>query len=412
MSRGEFKLRRDQLSKQLDGEDAVVLFSAKEDANRPYRQNSDFYYLTGFVEPESVAVLVPGRKEGEFVLFNRKRDRVKEVWCGPYAGQEGACMVFGADDAYPIERIDEILPNLLTDRKTVYSNVGPDDTRLKNWLDQRKSIDLGEVLHEMRLKKSPYELDIIRRAAEITAKGHLRAMQKCRPGIFEFELEAELLYEFTRLGGRLPAFETIVASGKNACTLHYSQNNKKMVAGELVLVDAGIQYDGYCTDVTRTFQVEGGFTPEQRAIYEIVLEARKRVVEEIKPGVLWNNLQSTAERIITEGLVNIGILRGNIESLLAQKSFKPFFMHKIGHWLGLDIHDVGGYGDKPCILRPNMVFTVEPGVYISPDIANIDDKWKGIGVRIEDNVLVTNNGSDVLTRKIPSDVTEIENIRK
>jgi len=421
MTKEEFRSRRDQLIKEIGSHSAAILFAAQENlfgvgVNYPYQQDSDFYYLTGFVEPDSVAVLIPGSNEGEFILFNRRSDPEKELWYGSYAGQGGACRDFGADRSFPISEIDTVLPRLLAGRETIYSNLHPNDPRYQKIKRSDKGpssrlVGIGKFLHKMRLKKSKHELDIIRRAVEITTKGHLRAMQKCRPGIYEYELEAELLYEFNRGGMRFPPYENIVASGVNACTLHYSKNSKKMVAGELVLVDAGVKYGNYCTDVTRTFPVDGSFTPEQRAIYEIVLKTQKEVIKGVRPGVLWSDLQVTADRTITEGLVDIGLLQGGVDSLLEQKSFKRFFMHKIG---GLDTHDVGDYiiNNQSVALEPGMLFTVEPGIYISPASTDIDDRWKGIGVRIEDDILVIDSGSEILTKEIPSDIVDLENLKK
>jgi len=420
----EFKLRREELLKRLGHNSVAIIFAAKECVRSggekyPYRQNSDFYYLTGFIEPESIAVLISGRSEGEFILFNRERDSVKELWHGERVGQERACSEFRADQAFAISEVDKILPQLLSGRDNVYFMVGLDkdfDQKVSFWLNQSRSplINLDKILHQMRLKKSQSELAIIRKAAEITAKGHLRAMQKCKPGMYEFELEAELLYEFIRLGGRHEAFETIVAGGKNACTLHYSKNDKKLVDGELVLVDAGVEYQYYCSDVSRTFPVGGRFNSKQRAIYEIVLNTQVEVIKQIRSGVKWDHLQFTAERVITEGLIEVGLLKGKIEDLLDKQNFKQFFMHKIGHWLGLDAHDVGEYrvNDQWCVLEAGMVFTVEPGIYITPEISGVDEKWFDIGVRIEDDILVTDDGCEILTKGVPKDVTEIEAVIK
>jgi Xaa-Pro aminopeptidase len=427
----DFKLRRNELLKQIGSHGAAIVFAAKEHIRSgteyyPYRQNSDFYYLTGFTEPESIAVFVPDREEGEFILFNRERDLEKELWCGVCIGQEGACCEFGVDQAFSIAEADVMLPQLLAGRERIYfNNVDSDrDFNLKvdSWINKARSyvrddiktlyklVNIGEILHERRLKKSQLELALMRRAAEITAEGYLRAMRKCRPGMHEFELESELLYEFMRLGGRYEAFKTIVGGGANACTLHYSKNTNKLIDGDLVLVDAGAEYKYYCADVSRTFPVNGKFTSEQSAIYEAVLEAQLEVIKQIRPGIRFNSLQSTAERVITGHLVALGLLEGKINDLLASQSFKPFFMHKIGHWLGLDVHDVGQYqvNDEWCILEPGMVLTIEPGIYIAPNVSFVEDKWRSIGVRIEDEVLVTENGCEILTDMIPKTISEIE----
>jgi Xaa-Pro aminopeptidase len=421
MQDSEFKLRRDELLKQIGSSSIAIIFAAKEHIRNgseyyPYRQNSDFYYLTGFTEPDSIAVFISGHSEGEFILFSQKRDSTKELWHGLCVGQEGACHDFGANQAFSIEEADILLPKLLADREHVYFNIGCDrdfDSRIDFWISQSKNTDaavlyklinLDKVLHEMRLKKTAHELELMRKAAEITAAGHLRAMQKCRPGMHEFELESELLYEFMRLGSRNMAFQTIVGGGANACTLHYSKNTSELIDGDLVLVDAGVEYKYYCADVTRTFPINGKFTPEQDAIYEAVLTAQLEVINQIRPGVEFNSLQLLAERVITEGLVKLGLLKGRVEDLVSGQSFKPFFMHKIGHWLGLDVHDVGEY---QLVLEPGMVFTVEPGIYIAPN-ALVDNKWLNIGVRIEDDILVTENGCDVLTNMLPKTAAEIE----
>jgi Xaa-Pro aminopeptidase len=422
MQNTEFKLRRDELLKRIGANDIAIAFAAKEYVRSgteyyPYRQNSDFYYLTGFTEPESIAVFIPGHKAGEFILFNRKRDEIKELWHGSCAGQEGVCCDFGVDQAFPIEEADVMLPQLLADRECVYCNVGCDpdfDAKINFWINQaklgvsHKLIDIGTILHEMRLKKNSHESELMHKAAEITAAGFLRAMQKCRSGMYEFELEAELLYEFMRLGGRHVAFQSIIGGGANACILHYAKNTDKLIDGELVLVDAGVEYNYYCADVTRTFPVNGKFTREQRAIYEAVLTTQLEVIKQIRPGIKFNSLQLLAAHVITERLVSLGLLEGRVDDLVAKQSYKPFFMHKIGHWLGLDVHDVGKYHiDDECTLEPGMVLTVEPGIYIMPDIS-VDNKWQNIGVRIEDDILVTENGCDVLTKMIPKTVAEIE----
>lgn len=425
MQNNEFKLRRDELLRQIGASSVAIVFAAKEHIRSgseyyPYRQNSDFYYLTGFTEPESIAVFIPGRKEGEFVLFNRRCDATKELWHGLCAGQEGACRDFGADQTFSIEEVDVLLPQWLVGRKHIYFNIGCDrdfDSRVDFWTSHdkipREMISIGEFLHEMRLKKKAHELALIHKAVEITAAGHLRAMQKCCPGMHEFELESELLYEFMRLGGRHNAFQTIVGGGANACTLHYSKNTNKLIDGDLVLVDAGVEYNYYCADVTRTFPINGKFTPEQRAIYEAVLTTQLEIIDQIRPGIRFHSLQLLAERIITEQLVELGLLAGRVDDLISSQSFKSFFMHKIGHWLGLDVHDVGKYhlGDESRILEPGMVLTIEPGIYIAPNTF-VEDKWRNIGVRIEDDILVTENGCDVLTKMIPKTVAEIEKVTK
>jgi Xaa-Pro aminopeptidase len=355
-------------------------------------------------------VLIPERRNGEFILFNRKSNPEKEIWDGAYICQNSVRKNFGADQSFAISEVDKILPSLIANHKNIHSNIDFDSSfhpKITSWLTKSHNlINIGIILHEMRLKKSLSELKIIRKAIEITAMGHLRAMQKCRPKIYEYELEAEILYEFIRLGGsHYAAFSTIVAGGINACTLHYSKNNKKLISGELVLIDAGARYEYYCADVSRTLPINGKFTKKQHIIYEIVLLAQMEVIKQIRPGVSWDQLQSSCERIITLGLADAKVLCGNINTLIAKQKFKPFFMHKIGHWLGLEPHDVGGYsvGNKWRILEPGMIFTVEPGLYI---------RSLNIGVRIEDNILVTNNGCEILTADIPKNISEIEKIMR
>lgn len=426
----EYKLRREKLLKKIGGNSAVIIFAAKElvrsgDVNYPYRQDSDFYYLTGWVEASSIAVLVPGIGDGEFVLFSREHDPEKEIWNGEYIGQEKACRLFGADRAFSMAEIDKILPQLLVGKKNIYFNLGFDyefAQKIKFWANQAEEIgstgpnhyeliNLNTVLHEERLRKDQAELVSMRAAAEITVSGHLRAMQSCKPGMYEFELEAELLYEFRRLGGACQAFAPIVAGGANCCTLHYAKNDGKLSAGELVLVDAGAEYKNYCADISRTYPINGIFSQEQRAIYEIVLAAQHEIIRAVRPGVAWHVLQGIAERVITEGLVGLGLLDGNVDDLLAKESFKPFFMHRFGHWLGLDVHDVGGYMVDGMwrALESGMVLTVEPGIYVGgKGVVDVDNKWCGIGVRIEDNILVTDNGFEVLTASLPKSVADIE----
>lgn len=425
----EFKIRRQKLLKELGNNSVAIIFAAKElagdnQANYPYRQNSDFYYLTGFIEPEAIALFIPNRSDGEFILFNRVHDSTKERWCGAYVGQEGACAKFGADQSFAIAEAEKLLPEFLAGQEKVYFDFGHDrdfDQQVISWINQTRStrssrslpyqlIRLGEILHRLRLKKSPTELANIRQAVAITTAGFLRAMQKCQPGSYEFELAAELLYEFSCQNSR-EAFTTIVAGGNNACTLHYARNDQQLLAGELVLIDAGAEYEHYCSDISRTFPVDGRFTPEQRAIYEIVFNTQLAVIKEIAPGISWDHLQATAEKVMTAGLKELGLLQGGLDDLLAKQEFKKFFMHKVGHWLGLDTHDVGPYftnSGESLIIEAGMVFTVEPAIYISSDLSLVADRWLGMGVRVEDDVLVTANGCELLTAKLPKTVDEIE----
>lgn len=425
MKKQELKLRREHLLKVIDSDSVIVLFSAKEhirsgDVKYPFRQDSDFYYLTGFIEPDSVAVLISGKKGSEFVLFSSGYDGVKELWGEGRLSQKEVCLEFGADRSYSTCRIDEVLPSLLKGKSNIYLNGKIDEEngkKLKFWANEANQdleyrfYDIGKFLHQIRLKKSKFELGFMRKAIEATAKGHIRAMQKCCPGMHEFELEAEMLYEFKRNNCQV-AYETIVAGGRNGCILHYSKNSDVLVDGDLVVLDAGAEYGCYCADVTRTFPINGRFSSEQKAVYELVLRAQNEIIKHVRPGVSWDHLQFIAEWVIKDGLVRLGILSGDVEELCNKKRFKPFFMHKFGHWIGLDVHDVGGYlvGDKCRVLEPGMVFTVEPGVYLRDGEVDLDEKWRGIGIRIEDNVLVTDVGCEVLTDQIPKKITEIERL--
>lgn len=428
----DYGLRRKKLMEHM-GENSIAIFNAAKEYLRtgstvyPYRQESDFYYLTGFDEADAVAVLVPGRPEGEFILFNKVRDPSKEIWTGRIVGQEGACAEYGVDQAFPIDNLDSMLPQLLAGRKNVYYKIGRDacfDARLMGWINKLRNgvrdgvqtpnefINVEKFLHEMRLCKSHAEIQIMRRAGEITAKAHLAAMQACSAGMYEYELEAVVLHEFTKHGGRYQSFETIVGGGRNSCTLHYCKNNETLIDGELVLLDAGVEYDYYSADITRTFPVNGRFTAEQKAIYQIVLDAQLAVIAMIKPGVRWDMLQLKAEEVITKGLVDLGLLNGDVTELLEKKAFKSFFMHKIGHFIGIDDHDVGEYKPQNSwrVLEPGMLFTVEPGVYIAADLTWVDTKWRNIGVRIEDDILVTEEGCEVLTAGVPKSISEVESV--
>lgn len=426
----EFVGRRRYLLDQIGNDGVGIVFSAAESLRNgtiqyPYRQNSDFYYLTGFREPESVAVFIPGRKDGEYVLFTRDYDPIQEVWVGHRAGQEGACSDYGAEQAFSIHKIDEIMPKLLTNKHVLYFNLERGykkfDPRIMEWLSAADKvreggnipyefINIGKIVNGMRLCKSEAEISLIRKAAAISKMAYLRMMHACRPEMFEHELEAELLYEFIKNGGRYQAFETIVGGGANGCVLHYVDNDEKLVNGELVLVDAGVEYEYYSADVTRTFPINGRFNEEQKAIYQAVLDAQLKVIDEIRPGVKWNHLEETAERTITQKLLELGLLCGNLDDLLSKRAFRAFYMHHIGHLLGLDNKDVGLYRpDDWMALKSGMVFTVEPGIYIS-ESENVDKKWWNIGVRIEDNILVTEHGCEVLTKDIPKTIDAIEKV--
>jgi Xaa-Pro aminopeptidase len=431
MSPREFAKRRKQLMRIM-GKGAIAILPAapvrlrNRDVDYAYRQDSDFHYLTGFSEPESVAVLIPGRKHGEYVLFCREKDPVRETWDGRRAGPEGVVEHFGADDGFPIGDIDDILPGMIEQCERVYYTMGvhPEfDNRLMGWLNTLRSqvgkgthtpqefVVLDHVLHDMRLYKSRSEISAMRRSAKIAASAHVRAMKTCRPGMKEFEVEAEFLHEFRRKGTE-PSYQPIVGGGENGCILHYTENNDRLDDGDLVLIDAGCEYDYYASDITRTFPVNGRFTSEQRAIYDVVLEAQTAAIENIRPGLHCKVAHEAAVKAVTRGLVKLGILKGKVPALIKSEAYKRFFMHGTGHWLGLDVHDVGDYkvGDQWRVLEPGMVLTVEPGIYIPSGSKGVAKKWWGIGVRIEDDVVVTRDGHDVLSRDVPKDPDDIEKL--
>jgi Xaa-Pro aminopeptidase len=394
------------------------------DTDYPFRADSDFYYLTGFAEPNAVAVLRPG-KQKPFALFVLPRDPLQETWNGRRAGPEGVKRHYGADEAYSIERFDEELPRLLAGADRIFLAPGkyPEfDAKVNAIVDgfRRRSrtgvrppamvADLRAVLHEMRLVKPTDDLKALRRAALVSAAGHLAAMRACRPGMMEYEIEAVLDYVFKRNGARFAGYNHIVASGPNATILHYHENNRRMQSGDLLLVDAGAEVELFSGDITRTYPVSGRFSPEQRQIYRLVLAAQKAVIRRIRPGLTYNRLQETAVRMLTRGLRDLGILRGQVPSLIRQEKYKPFYMHGVSHWLGMDVHDVGSYrnGKRWRELEPGMVLTVEPGLYFSPGQPGVPRAYQGIGVRIEDDVLVTRNGNEVLTAAVPKELAEIE----
>jgi Xaa-Pro aminopeptidase len=428
----EYAKRRKQLMQKIGSTGILILPTGpvarrNGDYDYPFRQSSDFYYLTGFEEPEALLLLIPHRKKGEFVLFNRAKDRATEIWEGLRAGQEGACKHYGVDEAYPISELAHKLPELLDGRSEIHYALGtdkPTDTLLIDTLNKLRSkvrngiqspfalLDITHTLHEMRLIKSPGEIALMRKVAEISADAHIRAMKMCKPGINEYQLEAELLHEFQRHGARFPAYTSIVGSGANTCILHYNSNNQMVQEGDMVLIDAGAEYHNYAADITRTFPANGRFSAEQRAVYEIVLAAQEAGIKSIRPGAPWTIVQSTMLKIITQGLVDLGLLKGKVKDLIEKEAYFPFYMHKSGHWLGLDVHDVGRYKaeGKWRTFEPGMVLTVEPGIYISADIPGVPKRWHNIGIRIEDDVLVTETGTEVLSKKVPKTIAEIEKL--
>ena len=395
------------------------------DVDYPFRQHSDMLYMTGFSEPEAVLVLIPGREHGESILFCQARDENIERWTGEITGPERARQLYGVDDAFPINDIDEILPGLLENQRRVYHSMGEDrdfDDRLLRWLHgfsgYRQSgghspgefVQLGQYLHELRLFKSQTELALMRRGADITIKAHERLMCSITPGQYEYQLEAELLHQFMIMGARHAAYPCIVGSGDNACVMHYVANNRRMEDGDLVLVDAGCEHEGYASDVTRTLPVNGRFSTPQREIYDIVLAAHEAARREIQPGNHWNQPHMAAMRAVTEGLVGLKILEGDIDALMEDEAYRPFTMHRIGHWLGLDVHDVGEYRveEQWRVFEQGMVMTVEPGIYLGRDLSGVPERYRGIGVRIEDDVLLTRKGHEVLTDALVRDAAGIE----
>ncbi len=426
----EYAKRRKELMQKVGPNGIVILPAAPEaprngDAFYAYRQNSDFYYLTGFEEPEAVLVLAPKRKEGEFILFNRVRDRAREIWDGPRAGQEGAVKDFLADESFPYSELENVLPELLAGRESIHYTLGKNrdfDKTILNCLNNVRAkiragaqsptsfVDIGPSLHEMRLFKSAAEAEVMQKAVDITTKAHARAMQVCKPGMYEYQLEAELMYEFQRHGARSAAYNSIVGAGRNSCILHYVNNNHKIADGDLVLIDAGCEYQNYASDITRTFPANGRFSAEQRAIYELVLESQMAAIKAVKPGAAWTAPQTVIVKIITQGLIDLGILKGNLDDLIENEAYFPFYMHRSGHWLGLDVHDVGRYrvDNKWRTMQPGMVLTVEPGIYISADIPGVHKRWHNIGVRIEDDVMVTEGGRHNFSQNIPKSIADVE----
>lgn len=430
MNEKEFAKRRKQLMRMIGDESIAILPSAparmrSRDIEYRYRQDSDFYYLTGFAEPDSVAVLAPGRNNGEFVLFCRERDSRRERWDGSRSGPDGAVENYAANDAFPIDDIDDILPGLMESRKSVYYTMGAYadfDQHVVEWVNSLRSrgasgihtphefVALDHLLHDMRLYKSRAEISAMRKAAKIAVRAHSRAISRIRPGLYEYEVEAEYIHEFRASNATL-SYSPIVGAGVNACTLHYIDNNMLIDDGDLVLIDAGCEFDYYASDVTRTVPVGGRFTPEQRAIYEIVLEAQTAAIEKTCVGNHWNDPHDAAVRVITRGLKKIGLLDGSLPALIRDEAYREFFMHRTGHWLGMDVHDVGDYkvGDEWRLLEPGMVTTVEPGIY-TPGNHKVARRWRNIGVRIEDDVAVGKNGPDVLSKGLAKDPDDVERL--
>jgi Xaa-Pro aminopeptidase len=431
MDRKEFARRRRQFMRMI-GKDAIAILPAAPvrhrngDIEYAYRQDSHFYYLSGFPEPDAVAVLVPGRPQAEYLLFVREHDALRESWDGARAGTEGAVEQYGADDAFPIEDIDEILPGLMEQRSQIFYSMGTHldfDPRIMSWVNGLRAqsrqgagglqefVALNHVLDDMRLYKSRPEQASLRRAAQIAVGAHRRAIRFARPGRMEYEVMAEVLHEFRSHNADI-SYQPIVGGGANACVMHYRDNDQPLCDGDLLLLDAGCEHDYYASDITRTFPVSGRFTAVQRAVYEVVLEAQLAAIDKVRSGNHWNDPHEAAVRVVTQGLAKLGLLKGSIPKLIKEQAYLPFFNHRTGHWLGLDVHDVGDYkvGGEWRVLEPGMALTVEPGIYIRPS-PKIPREFWNIGIRIEDEVLVTRGAPEVLTGALEKTPDAIEALR-
>ena len=426
----EYSARRKELMSLMHSNSIAIISAAPErvrsrDTHHPYKQNVNLSYLCGFPESESVLVLIPGRAQGEMVLFCRDKDPLRETWDGYREGPEGAVSNFGADDAFPIADIDDILPNLIEGKDRLYYAIGKDpefDRHLMDWVNHVRNqrgngalppgefVDLDHFINEMRLFKTAGELKIMRKAAEISVSAHSRAMKASKPGLFEYQLQAEIEHEFAVHGSAGAAYTSIVGGGKNGCILHYIENRDALKDGDLVLIDAGCEYQNYAADITRTFPVNGKFSDEQAAIYDIVLQAQTDAIAVIGPGIEYNKTNEATVLAITQGLVDLGILHGDVDELIASEAHREFYMHGAGHWLGMDVHDVGDYkiDGQWRVYEPGMVVTIEPGIYIAPGNPNVDKKWHGIAVRIEDDIVVTKDGNENITAGVPKKRDEIE----
>ena len=430
MKSTEFLRRRRQLMHML-GDDAIAILPTSleqirnRDVLQPFRPDSDFYYLTGFPEPEAVAVLMPGRRHAQYILFCRERDPARELWDGRRAGLEGAVETYGADDAFPYSDLDDILPGLLEQRERVFYAMGCNsdfDQRVSGWVNQVRArsragvhaptefIALDHYLHDMRLYKSRSEVATMRRAAKLSAAAHKELMRTTRPGDMEYQLAARFSHHCQMHGARELAYPSIVGGGNNGCVLHYVENSDALQDGELVLIDAGCELECYASDITRTFPVSGRFSEPQRALYQLVLDAQLAAIDKVRQGNHWNDPHDAAVRVLTRGLLRLGLLKGTLAKALKNESYKKFYMHRTGHWLGMDVHDVGDYkiDGHWRQLEPGMILTVEPGLYIPRGMRGVAKKWQGIGIRIEDDVLVTKSEPDVLTRDVPKSVDDIE----
>ncbi|MHB1615795.1 MAG: aminopeptidase P N-terminal domain-containing protein [Metallibacterium sp.] len=424
----EYARRRRELMR-MAGADAAILLAAAPprlrngDTTWPYRQDSDFLYLSGFDEPAAVLALLPGRRAGQSVLFCREREPAQERWDGAWRGPEGAVRELGLDDAFPFADIDDILPGMLEGRARLYCHFGREaafDAQLLAWLRRLRAtqgvaqapqemLALGHLLHELRLFKSPAELGLLRHAASIGMDAHRVAWAALAPGVPEFAIEADFVHALRRAGA-LPSYPPIVAGGRNACVLHYARNDAPLRDGDLLLLDAGAEWQGYASDITRTLPVNGRFNPAQRALYQLVLDAQRAALAVIRPGQGWEAFHQAARDVLIEGLCALGLLKGTPAQALASGSYRRYFPHKTGHWLGLDVHDAGDYRihGEPRLLEPGMVLTVEPGVYVAPDERAAPPRYRGTGIRIEDDVVVTATGAEVLTAALPKDPDVLE----
>ena len=432
MSTKEFSKRRKKLARAI-GKNSVAILSTADLSTRtndtyyPFRSDSDFYYYTGFSEPQALMMIAPGRPEGEFILCVRPKDPLMETWEGFMEGLDGVIKNYDANESFDIADIDTVLIDVMRSREKIAYTIGKnrfyDDKVIKAFnalkANQRQGgvipneiVSLEPIIHEMRQIKSRQEIQLMKRSARIGVEAHLRVMRECKPDVYEYQIEASIRHQFGQYGS-IPSYNSIVASGDNACTLHYVENQSKLKQGDLLLTDAGCEYQMYASDITRTIPVSGKFTKDQKAIYAIVLSAQKSAIASVKPGQTFENMQKNTIEIITRGLRKLGILKGNLSKLIKEEAYKPFYMHGIGHWLGMDVHDVGSYVNekgKSKKFLPGMVITVEPGIYISRKSKHVDKKWKGIGIRIEDDVLVTRSGCEVLSGKLPKEIDKIEAI--
>ena len=415
----EFGERRTRVFTQMQPNSVLLLFSEIEkrrnnDCSYPFRQDSYFWYLTGFNEPNAALLLLKTEQAEKAIIFLRPRDPLLETWNGRRLGVERAPQQVNVNEAYSIEEFATVLPKILKNLTALYHvpeiHTWGDKLVTESGVSFSEILDWRPMLSEMRLIKSPNEIRLMQQAGQITALGHIKAMQTTRPNRFEYEIESDILHEFNRHCARFPSYNSIVAGGNNACILHYTENDRPLNDGDLVLIDAGCEFAMYAGDITRTFPVNGKFSQPQREIYELVLKAQKRAIELLVPGNSIKQVNDEVIRIKTQGLVDLGILKGDVDTLIEQQAYRQFYMHGLGHWLGLDVHDVGSYGqDKQRILEIGMVITVEPGIYISED-ADVPEQYKGIGVRIEDNLLMTEYGNKILTAAAPKEIADIENL--